>query len=148
MAEDIKTSVGWCRHWKRNAVFLYVLLPLLLVIVIFSANIMYSVYILGDSGARLCRSIVLLTLIVMVGVALVCVRLARSSSQVKLFCDTADKEFWVLAGIVLFFFVLAWVLGIGDEVSLKDDLENNPFKMITSRCQPTEAWSADLLLGD
>ena len=40
----------------------------------------------------------------------------------------------------------AWVLGVDeDAVDLEADLDNNPFKIVTSRCHPAQEWRAEIM---
>jgi hypothetical protein len=60
----------------QNTAFLYAQLLLMLLVVAFAAQILYEVYLVGDTGARRCRSVVLLSLLSTGIVAFVCVRQA------------------------------------------------------------------------
>jgi len=133
---------AFCVKWKSHALYLYALLPLLLIVVMFAGKTLYYVYVVGDNGSRECRSIVLLGLVVVVGVLLVCVLLAKGTNKVLLFTDDVQLEVRFLVALVVVFLGGAWCLGIGDGVSLSDDLNYNPFKMLTSRCQPAAAWGS------
>jgi hypothetical protein len=38
------------------------------------------------------------------------------------------------------------VLGVDeDAVDLEADLDNNPFKIVTSRCHPAQEWRAEIM---
>ena len=136
-----------------NTAFLVPLFALLLLIGAFSGEILFTVYIKGEEGTRRCRSIVLLTLVAICIVCLVCTRLFRpdAPAKIRIFysstMSTPAKEQGVVFGLMAFFFVGAWLLGLGDGVELVNDLQGNPFKMLTSRCHPAEEWRSTLL-GD
>lgn len=150
-----KDAKGFCGNWKSNVLFLYALLPLLLIIVLFAGVTLYYVYVTQGGGAKECRSIVLLSLVVVFGVILVCIQLARPrrdkdgvlKGHVLLFCDEPQNEVRFLVALVCTFFVGAWCLNLGDGASLSDDLNYNPLKMLTSRCQPASAWALDTSFG-
>ena len=131
----------------NNTAFLYVLLLLMLLVTAFSAEILYEVYLQGDTGARRCRSIVLLSLMSASIVTLVCIRQA-GTGKIRLFWQrrsTPQRELYSALGLLAFLVLLACVLGLGDGVDLQDDLEGNPFKMVTSRCHPAQEWKAEIM---
>ena len=131
----------------NNTAFLYVLLLQMLLVTAFSAEILYEVYLQGDTGARRCRSIVLLSLMSAVIVTLVCIRQA-GTGKIRLFWQrrsTPQRELYSALGLLAFLVLLACVLGLGDGVDLQDDLEGNPFKMVTSRCHPAQEWKAEIM---
>ena len=111
---------------------------------------MYSVYLLGDTGARRCRSIVLLTLlattIVACGVAIaVTINLAGGGKIYFFWRRTSSprKEATTAFMLVLVVLFISWMLGVGDGADFEGDLDSNPFKMVTSRCHPAQKWIAE-----
>jgi hypothetical protein len=139
---------------QKVATFLNVslALPTALVLLVagFAAGIMYSVYLLGDTGARRCRSIVLLTLlattIVACGVAIaVTINLAGGGKIYFFWRRTSSprKEATTAFMLVLVVLFISWMLGVGDGADFEDDLDSNPFKMVTSRCHPAQKWIAE-----
>jgi hypothetical protein len=131
----------------RSTAFLPVLLLILGLVAGFAAEIMFTVYIDGSGGARRCRSVVLLSLVALCVVALVVLRLSRLGVHIFLGAthSSQGREQLVAMGLVVFFFGFAWLLGLGDEVQLREDLAGNPFKMMTSRCQSAHAWHEEIL---
>ena len=70
----------------------------------FSAEILYEVYLRGDTGARRCRSIVLLSLMSAVIVTLVCIRQA-GTGKIRLFWQrrsTPQRELYSALGLLAF----------------------------------------------
>ena len=59
--------------------------------------------------------------------------------------STPQRELYSALGLLAFLVLLACVLGLGDGVDLQDDLEGNPFKMVTSRCHPAQEWKAEIM---
>lgn len=137
------------QHWKSHAVFLYLLLPLLLLIIVFSGITLYNVYV---KEMDVCRSVVLLSLVVVLGVIVTCIMLARSKERIFLITGHRNSEVAGLFALLCFFIMGALLLGwsnslaapLGSDVNFSDDLANNPFKLLSSRCQPKRAWQLEL----
>jgi hypothetical protein len=130
----------------QNTAFIYVHLVLMLLVAAFAAQILYEVYLMGDTGARRCRSVVLLSLLSAAIAAFVCIRQA----------GTGGRFFWerrstpmreAMSALVVVGFLLcgAYTLGAGGGVDLQGDLDGNPFKIVTSRCHPAQEWKAEIM---
>ena len=130
----------------QNTAFLYVQLVLMLLVAAFAAQILYEVYLLGNTGARRCRSVVLLSLLSAGIVAFVCIRLAGTGG--RFFWErrsTPAREAGTALGVVALLIAGAYALGAGDGVDLDADLDGNPFKIVTSRCHPAQEWKAEIM---
>lgn len=130
----------------QNTAFLYVQLVLMLLVAAFAAQILYEVYLLGDTGARRCRSVVLLSLLSAAIVAFVCIRQAGTGG--RFFWErrsTPAREAGTAICVVFFLIAGAYALGAGDGVDLDADLDGNPFKIVTSRCHPAQEWKAEIM---
>ena len=147
-----------CSHWKSSQLYLYFLVFIAVLIIGFSVEILYSVYLIGDEGARRCRSVVLLTLLMLVYMSLVCLRLAAGSSKLRLFGSTLRVEngaWFVLVGCCCAGSLLLGMrnpyetaghwdeMALGEPEAAIDDW--NPFKQVASRCHPAESWTDRLL---
>lgn len=146
---NIRTKVRWLVQSMtgQNAAFLYAQLMLMLLVAFFAARILYEVYLLGDTGTRRCRSVVLLSLVSTGIVAFVCIKQAGTGG-LRFFWErrsTPGREAGTALGVVCFLVAGGWALGVSDDVDLASDLDNNPFKIVTSRCHPAQEWRAEIM---
>ena len=59
--------------------------------------------------------------------------------------STPRREAGTALGVVFLLIAGAWALGVSDDVDLVSDLDNNPFKVVTSRCHPAQEWRAEIM---
>lgn len=147
--KNIRTKIRWLVQSMtgQNTAFLYVQVMLMLLVAGLAAQILYDVYLLGDTGARRCRSVVLLSLLSTGIAAFVCIKQAGTLG-LRFFWErrsTPGREAGTALGVVFLLIAGAWALGVSDDVDLVSDLDNNPFKVVTSRCHPAQEWRAEIM---
>ena len=134
----------FCQHWKSHVLFLYTLLPLLLVVIILCGVTLFYVYVKWMTE---CRSVVMMSLTVAFGVIIICIRLARGKEKVRLITQnveaaSVEHEVLALLALLAIIFVGAFLLGLSGRPALGDDLGSNPFNVLSSRCHRGDAWRA------